>query len=71
MAMTAILNIDVLRAHAVPAITETGCGNPAAPVRNRLFPRPVLVARWRVRPDGHLVCRWETENSNGFGLSPG
>ena len=69
--MTAILNIDVLRAHAVSATTQTGFGNTAAPVRNRLTSRPVLVARWRLGPDGHLACRWETENSIGFGLSPG
>jgi hypothetical protein len=72
MAMTAILNIDVLRARAVSATNSPGLGNPSAPACHRPARRirPVLVARWRVRPDGHLACRWETDISAAFGLPP-
>ncbi|HEX3573376.1 MAG TPA: hypothetical protein VHU42_02140 [Rhodopila sp.] len=70
--MTAILDIDVLRAHAVSAITPTGFGAASAPVPHRQTngSRPVLVARWRVRPDGHLTCHWESETSAAFGVPP-
>ena len=70
--MTAILDIDVLRAHAVSAITPIGFGTASAPGRHRPTwrVRPVLVARWRVRPDGHLACRWETDISAALGLPP-
>jgi hypothetical protein len=72
MAMTAILNIDVLRAHTVSATNSAGLGNASAfgwhrPTRRV---RPVLVARWHVSPDGHLACRWETDISAALGLPP-
>jgi hypothetical protein len=72
MAMTAILNIDVLRASAVSAITPVGFGNASAPAWHRANGRvrPVLVAHWRVRPDGHLACRWETDIAGGYGPPP-
>jgi hypothetical protein len=72
MAMTAILNIDVLRAHAVSAINSPGLGNASAPACHRSVRRlrPVLVARWRVRPDGQLACRWETDIAAALRLSP-
>ena len=65
--MTAILNIDALRASAVSAITPVGFGNTSAPVWHR---RPVLVARWHVRQNGYLACHWETDISAAFGLPP-
>lgn len=70
--MTAILNIDVLRACAVSTINPIGPGNVSAPVRQgpTRHLRPVLAARWHVGPDGHLACRWETDISAPFGLSP-
>ncbi|HEY1411032.1 MAG TPA: hypothetical protein VGF36_02765 [Rhodopila sp.] len=70
--MTAILNIDVVRARAVSAITPLGFGASPVPVRHRLAdrPRPVLIARWRVRPDGRLACHWEAEASAAFGVPP-
>jgi hypothetical protein len=77
MAMTAILDIDVLRAHAVSAVIPLAFdplafGATPAPVRYCLAngPRPVLVARWRVRPDGRLACHWEAETSAAFGVPP-
>jgi hypothetical protein len=70
--MTAILNIDVLRAHAVSATNSPGLGNASAPACHRSVRhlRPVLVARWRVRPDGLLACRWETDISAALRLRP-
>jgi hypothetical protein len=69
MAMTAILDIDVLRTHAVSVITPAGFGDAPEPAWYRA-PRPVLTMRWRVRPDGHLACHWETDISAAFGLPP-
>jgi hypothetical protein len=72
MAMTAILNIDALRAGAVSAITPIGFANTSAPVWHHATrrPRPVLVARWHVRQNGYLACHWETDISAAFGLPP-
>ena len=71
--MTAILNIDALRAGAVSAITPIGFANTSAPVWHRATrcPRPpVLVVRWHVRQNGYLACHWETDISAAFGLPP-
>ena len=70
--MTAILDIDFLRTHAVSVITPVGLGPAAEPERNRepASRRPVLVMRWRVMPDGRLACRWHTDVSAALGLPP-
>jgi len=70
--MTAILNIDVLRATAVSAITPVGFGYTSAPVWHRPTrrPWPVLAARWHVMRNGYLACHWETDISAAFGLPP-
>jgi len=70
--MTAILNIDILRTHAVSAIESVDLGHVSGPGRNRepVRPRPVLVMRWHVSRDGRLTCRWQTDASAAFGLPP-
>jgi|HubBroStandDraft_1064217.scaffolds.fasta_scaffold634547_1 hypothetical protein len=50
--MTAFLNADALRAHAVPVSLYEA-------LRNE---RPALVAWWLIAPDRQLVCRWRTDD---------
>jgi hypothetical protein len=64
--MAAFLKVDVLRAHAVPALPQAVLAH--APARPFLPtpprptpPRPVLTARWLIAPDGRLTCRWQTD----------
>jgi hypothetical protein len=70
--MTAIREIDVLRAHAVSVSAPLGRGH--APETDRCRQphrsRPVLVMCWRVMPDGRLACHWQTDISGAFGLPP-
>ncbi len=71
--MTAILDIDVLRTHAVSVIAPAGLGRMSSgPGRNRepMRLRPVLAMRWQVTRDGRLTCRWQTDASAAFGLPP-
>jgi hypothetical protein len=72
MAMTAILDINNLRAHTVSVTTRLGIGDTAELGGNcqHLGRRPALVMRWRVKPDGHLACHWETDIAAAFGLPP-
>jgi hypothetical protein len=72
MAMTAILDLDVLRTHAVSVIAAMGLGE--APESHQppttAAPRPRLVMRWQVGPDGRPTCHWETDIAAEFGLPP-
>ncbi len=53
--MAAFLEVDVLRAHAVPALPRAVLGPALTP------PRPVLTARWLVAPGRRLTCRWQAD----------
>jgi hypothetical protein len=73
MAMTAIVEIDVLQAHAVSAAAPLDLGRTLEPdqPRSPQPTRPVLVMCWRVLPEsGLLTCRWQTDISAAFGLPP-
>ena len=70
--MTAILDIDVLRTHAVSVIAPVDLGHAPESDWNRASAtsRPSLMMRWRVMPDGRLTCRWQTDVSATFGPPP-
>jgi len=53
--MTAVLNSDLLRAHAAPkALYDT--------LHRVDVMRPALAACWLTTPDGRLVRRWLTDD---------
>lgn len=47
--MAGFLDPSVLRARAAPV-------NPGAARPHANAPRPVLIAHWRIAPDGRLIC---------------
>jgi len=67
--MAAFLTVDMLRAHAMPAL-PCNPHDPAARPRPAAEPRPVLAGRWIVASDGRLSCRWQTDVSDPFGPPP-
>jgi hypothetical protein len=55
--MTAFLNVETPRAHAVPVTPREA--------RSRLeAARAVVPARRRIAPDGRLTCRWRADNND-------
>jgi hypothetical protein len=70
MAMTAILDVDILRAHSVSVISPwglvpSGFGNASDPDWDHRPPRrrPVLLMRWQVASDGRPRCAWQAQIS--------
>jgi hypothetical protein len=70
--MTAILNIDALRTHAVSMTESMEADHASDPnwYDQLPLPRAVLMMCWRSMPDGRLTCRWRTDISAAFGLPP-
>jgi len=70
--MTAILNIDALRTHAVSMIEVMEADRASASPWHGQLPglRPALSMCRRSMPDGRLTCRWQTDISAAFGLPP-
>jgi len=73
--MAALLEIDVLRQHALPPafMAEPDAAAGSAWDGAALFgstARPCLAATWHLAADGRPVCRWAVSNSAIRGLPP-
>lgn len=75
--MAALLKVEVLRQHALPAAFMIDHDRAALPVAAGLSPagalacpRPRLAAAWSLGDDGCLVCGWVASAPDTHGRPP-
>ena len=73
--MAALLNVDVLRQHALPPAFMVQSDAAAGFARDGtvmvgLSARPRLVAVWHLNADGRPVCRWSVSDPAIRGFPP-
>ncbi len=68
--MAAFLELDVLRAHAVPDLPRAVREHALAHPFHLPPPHPVSTARRLVAPGGRLTCRWQADVASPLGPPP-